>query len=144
MQLRSLIQALPKATVSGNLDQEVSGITSDSREVVQGSIFIAIQGSDADGQKFVPQALEKGACAIVSEVAPAADQKVCWAHVPDARAAVAALACEWNAQPSEGMKVVGITGTNGKTTTAFITHAVMKSVWTVSYTHLTLPTILLV
>ena len=130
MQLRSLIQALPKATVSGNLDQEVSGITSDSREVVQGSIFIAIQGSDADGQKFVPQALEKGACAIVSEVAPAADQKVCWAHVPDARAAVAALACEWNAQPSEGMKVVGITGTNGKTTTAFITHAVMKSVWT--------------
>ena len=130
MQLRSLIQALPKATVSGNLDQEVSGITSDSREVVQGSIFIAIQGSDADGQKFVPQALEKGACAIVSEVAPAADQKVCWVHVPDARAAVAALACEWNAQPSEGMKVVGITGTNGKTTTAFITHAVMKSVWT--------------
>ncbi len=129
MQLRSLIKALPKATVSGDLDVEVTGITSDSREVVQGSIFVAIQGTDVDGQKFIPQALEKGASAIVSEVAPAASQKLCWAHVPDARAAVAALACTWNEQPSANLKVVGITGTNGKTTTAFITHAVMKSVW---------------
>jgi len=129
MQLRSLIQALPKATVSGDLDQVVTAITSDSREVVPGSIFVAISGSDVDGQKFIPQAIEKGACAIVSEIAPAADVKICWAHVPDARAAVAALACEWNENPSAEMKVVGITGTNGKTTTAFITHAIMKSVW---------------
>ena len=129
MQLRSLIKALPKATVSGDLDAEITGITADSREVVQGSVFVAIQGKDVDGQKFIPQALKQGACAIIAEVAPAASQTVCWAHVPDARAAVAALACEWNEHPSANIKVVGITGTNGKTTTAFITHAVMKTVW---------------
>lgn len=132
MNLRQLISHLEKATVSGDLDMDIVGVTSDSREVVPGSVFVAVRGSDADGQQFVPQAIEKGACAIVSEVAPAADHndKLCWAHVPDARAAVAALACAWNDQPSSEMKVVGITGTNGKTTTAFITHAVMESVWT--------------
>ncbi|BDS08420.1 UDP-N-acetylmuramoyl-L-alanyl-D-glutamate--2,6-diaminopimelate ligase [Oceaniferula spumae] len=132
MQLRSLIQSLSKATVSGDLDQEVTGVTSDSREVEKGNIFVAVRGSDVDGQKFIPQAIEKGACAIVSEVAPSTDWdgKVCWAHVSDSRAAVASLACAWNENPSAGMKVVGITGTNGKTTTAFITHAIMESVWT--------------
>lgn len=132
MQLRTLIHNLPKATVSGDLDQQVTGVTTDSREVVAGSIFIAVRGTDADGQDYVPQALEKGACAIVSEVAPAEDwdEKICWAHVPDARAAAASLACDWNDHPSKDLKVVGITGTNGKTTTAFITHAVMQSVWT--------------
>lgn len=131
MQLRQLIQCLPKATVSGDLDRRVSSLTSDSREVREGSLFVAVRGSDADGQKFIPQALKQGACAIVSEVAPAADWDgtVVWAHVPDARAAAAALACAWNGNPSAAMKVVGITGTNGKTTTAFITHAVMESVW---------------
>jgi len=129
MQLRSLIKVLSKATISGDLDQEVRGITADSRDVMEGYVFIAVRGNDVDGQKFISQAIENGACAIVSEVAPAVDEKVCWAHVSDARAAVAALACEWNEHPSSEMKVVGITGTNGKTTTAFITHAVMKSVW---------------
>ncbi|MCP5535336.1 MAG: UDP-N-acetylmuramoyl-L-alanyl-D-glutamate--2,6-diaminopimelate ligase [Akkermansiaceae bacterium] len=131
MNLRQLINCLEKATVSGDLDKDVTGLTSDSREVAPGSVFVAVRGSDADGQQYIPQALEKGACAIVSEVAPPETHRddVCWAHVPDARAAVAALACEWNAHPSAAMKVVGITGTNGKTTTAFITHAVMESVW---------------
>lgn len=131
MNLRQLISSLEKATVSGDLDKDVVGLTSNSRQVVPGSVFVAVRGSDTDGQQFVPQAIEQGACAIVSEVAPGAghDDKLCWAHVPDARAAVAALACAWNENPSASMKVVGITGTNGKTTTAFITHAVMESVW---------------
>ncbi len=129
MKLRQLLTVLPKATVSGDLDQEVAGVTSDSREVVSGSVFVAVRGSDADGQNFIPQAIKQGACAIVSEVAPELDEKTAWAHVPDARAAVAALACVWNDHPSASMKVVGITGTNGKTTTAFITHAIMNAVW---------------
>jgi len=115
-------------TVSGDLDQDVTSITTDSREVQAGSVFVAVRGSDADGQDFVSQAIEKGAVAIVSEIAPD-DESVAWAHVPDARAAAAALACEWNAHPSATMKMVGITGTNGKTTTAFITHAIMEKVW---------------
>ncbi|MBT8038273.1 MAG: UDP-N-acetylmuramoyl-L-alanyl-D-glutamate--2,6-diaminopimelate ligase [Verrucomicrobiae bacterium] len=132
MNLRHIIKCLPKATISGDLNKEVVGVTSDSREVVAGSIFVAVRGSDSDGQKYIPEAIKQGACAIVSEVAPGAEvnDKLCWAHVPDARAAVAALACRWNKNPSADMKVVGITGTNGKTTTAFITHAVMQKVWT--------------
>ncbi len=129
MNLRQLLTILPKATLSGDLNQEVTGVISDSRKVVPGSIFVAVRGSDVDGQKFVPQAIEQGACAIVSEVATRVDEKTAWAHVPDARAAVAALACEWNDHPSAAMKMVGITGTNGKTTTAFITHAIMNAVW---------------
>lgn len=131
MQLRPLVQILPKAIISGDLDTTVSGITTDSRAVVKGSVFVAIRGTDVDGQKFIPQAVENGACAIVSEVAPASDWdgEICWVHTSDARAAVAALACKWNDDPSAELKAVGITGTNGKTTTAFITHAVMKSVW---------------
>jgi len=132
MNLRDIIKSLPKATIAGDLDKEVTGVTSDSREVVAGSIFVAVRGSDADGQMYIPQAIEQGACAIVSEVAQGSDwdEKLCWAHVPDARVAAAALACYWNENPSAGMKVVGITGTNGKTTTAFITHAIMEQVWT--------------
>lgn len=132
MNLRQLIKCLPKATVSGELDQEVTGVFSDSREVIPGSVFVAVRGSDSDGQAFVADALELGASAVVSEVAPdpGADASVCWAHVADARAAVAALACAWNQHPSTEMKMVGVTGTNGKTTTAFIIHGIMKTVWT--------------
>lgn len=132
MKLRQLIPCLPKATVSGDLDQDATGVFSDSRQVIPGSVFVAVRGSDVDGQKFVADALEKGAVAIVSEVAPAsdADDSLCWAHIPDARVAVAALACAWNDQPSASMKMVGITGTNGKTTTAFLVHSIMQKVWT--------------
>jgi len=132
MKLRSLIQNLPKATVSGDLDQDVTGVFVDSRQVVPGAVFVAVRGSDVDGQDFIEDALKNGAVAIVSEVAPAAngDPSVCWAHVADARSAVAALACAWNEQPSASMKMVGITGTNGKTTTAFLVHSIMQKVWT--------------
>ena len=129
MNLRELFSVLPEATVSGGLEHEVTAVTSDSRAVVPGAVFVAVRGTDVDGQQFVADAIEQGACAIVSEQAPSADSKVAWAHVGDARAAVAALACAWNDNPSAGMKVVGITGTNGKTTTAFLTHAIMRQVW---------------
>lgn len=129
MILRELFSALPKAAISGELDVEVAGVTSDSREVETGFVFVAVRGSDADGQQYIAQALEQGAIAIVSEVAPSANEKIAWAHVGDARAAVAALACSWFGHPSSGMRVVGITGTNGKTTTAFLVHALMRDVW---------------
>lgn len=129
MNIRQLFSILPQAVLSGGLDAEVTGITSDSRQVQEGYVFVAVRGSDADGQAYVPQAMENGAAAIVSEVAPDAAEKTAWAHVPDARAAVAALACAWNDHPSASMKMVGITGTNGKTTTAFLTHAIMREVW---------------
>lgn len=132
MKLRNLLTHLTKSTVAGGLDHEITGVCVDSRDVKPGALFVAVRGSEVDGQKFVDDALKQGAKAIVSEVAPEAawDEALCWAHVPDARAAVAALSCAFNDNPSASMKTIGITGTNGKTTTAFIAHAIMQKVWT--------------
>ncbi|NWK56294.1 UDP-N-acetylmuramoyl-L-alanyl-D-glutamate--2,6-diaminopimelate ligase [Verrucomicrobiaceae bacterium N1E253] len=132
MQLRQLIQSLPKATIDGPQDQEITGVFADSRQIEPGGVFVAVRGSELDGQKFVADAIERGAAAIVSEVAPepGVTDRVCWAHVPDARAAVAAMACAYYEDPSAKMNIVGITGTNGKTTTAFLVHSIMQKVWT--------------
>jgi len=131
MTYQQLTKALDVISHSGDLSGDVVGITADSRELVPGSVFVAVRGVDADGQQFVPQAIASGAAVIVSELEEPAGHEggVSWVQVPDARAALAAMACEWHGHPSEGMKVVGITGTNGKTTTAFITHAIMEQVW---------------
>ncbi len=131
MTLRTLFKQLPNATLSGDLDQTATAISCDSRELKAGSIFIAVEGSEVNGQSFIAQAIKKGAIAIVSEKAPDEDtqKNVCWAHVSDSRAAMAALACQWNDHPSAKMKVIGFTGTNGKTTTSYIAHAIMESAW---------------
>ena len=131
MNLEQIISSLDVISVSGDLDSEVTSISLDSRELNAGGVFVAVSGNDLDGQQFVPQAILNGASAIISEVAKPAggEDQVCWVHVADARAAAAALACTWYEHPSAAMKVVGITGTNGKTTTAFITHAIMERTW---------------
>jgi UDP-N-acetylmuramoyl-L-alanyl-D-glutamate--2,6-diaminopimelate ligase len=99
----------------GASDVVVTGIAYDSREVAPGHVFVALRGLHTDGSFFVRQAVDRGAVAIVSEepspvVIPAL-------QVDDARSALAILAAEFEGHPSEKMRVIGITGTNGKTTT---------------------------
>ena len=131
MNLESLINILEVISVTGDSSIDVGCVTSDSREVVTGALFVAVRGVDANGQQFIPDAINRGASAIVSESTQPKDDKsdVCWIQVADARAALAALACSWHDHPSAKMKMVGVTGTNGKTTTSFIVHAVMQHVW---------------
>lgn len=131
MILRPLLAALPRATTSGPLDVEISGLTADSRSVTPGSLFVAIRGTSTDGHPFIPQALEAGAAAIVAETAPPADWNAgaTWLHVPDSRAALAALASGFHGDPWREMKLAGVTGTNGKTTTTFLIHHIMKTAW---------------
>ncbi|MGB2402047.1 MAG: UDP-N-acetylmuramoyl-L-alanyl-D-glutamate--2,6-diaminopimelate ligase [Akkermansiaceae bacterium] len=130
MNLEEVINNLNVITTCGDLDREITGLSTDSRNLDAGNIFVAVKGNDVDGDTFVPQALLNGALAIVSESEmPVDHDQVCWIRVADARAAAAALACKWYQHPSAGMKVVCITGTNGKTTTAFITHAIMEQAW---------------
>jgi len=131
MTLKNLINILPDSTVTGESASPITGITSDSRKVVSGSIFVCISGEEHDGADYIQSALKQGAVAIVSEkvVANSWDESVSYIQVSDARAALAALACAWNAHPSAKMKVIGITGTNGKTTTSYIAHAIMNDVW---------------
>jgi UDP-N-acetylmuramoyl-L-alanyl-D-glutamate--2,6-diaminopimelate ligase len=112
------------------LGRTVKGVAYDSRRASPGSLFVALKGQHADGLRFVPQALARGAMAVVSEAEPPADLKVPWIVVPDARRALAALAAALFAHPSREMAVVGITGTNGKTTSAYLIGALFETAGT--------------
>ncbi|XHR28320.1 MAG: UDP-N-acetylmuramoyl-L-alanyl-D-glutamate--2,6-diaminopimelate ligase [Chthoniobacteraceae bacterium] len=119
MQLKSLLTKIPAVLTVGSTDREITSICYDSRRVQKGSLFVAVPGEKVDGSSFIEAAIDKGAVAVVTEreqVQPRATLIV----VPSARAALADLASEYYGRPSLGLKVAGITGTNGKTTTAFL------------------------
>ena len=98
----------------------VAGIEFDSRRVAPGSVFVGMKGQKADGTAFAQQALVKGACAVVAEAPAPAGWTLPWARVGDDHAALAALAAVFYGHPSDDLLVVGITGTNGKTTTSYL------------------------
>ena len=131
MTLRDLTNRLPRATIAGSLEAEISVLTASSREVVPGCLFAAIRGTTSDGHRFIPAALEAGATAILAETAPPPDlpATITWLHVPDSRRALATLASAINGDPWRDLIMAGVTGTNGKTTTAFLLHHLMKSGW---------------
>ncbi|MEQ1758266.1 MAG: UDP-N-acetylmuramoyl-L-alanyl-D-glutamate--2,6-diaminopimelate ligase [Vicinamibacterales bacterium] len=108
------------------LDQLCAGVTSDSRKVVANGVFVALQGRAFDGLQFVDDALAAGAVAVVSE-RPATVAGVVWMQVPDARRALALLADAFFGHPSQHLRVVGITGTNGKTTTSYLVRAILEA-----------------
>jgi UDP-N-acetylmuramoyl-L-alanyl-D-glutamate--2,6-diaminopimelate ligase len=108
-------------------DLPVTGIVYDSRQAGPGSIFVSIRGLQADGAAFVEAAVAKGAIAVVAETAAPAGAAVPWFRVGDARLAMAALASEFYGQPSERLTLVGITGTNGKTTTSYLLAAIFEA-----------------
>ena len=99
---------------------QVRGVVCDSRKVRRGDLFVAIPGTAADGMQYAAQAIERGAVAVVGEPAAALRGFPAWVAVPDARVALANLACAVHDHPSRALDVFGITGTNGKTTTAVV------------------------
>jgi UDP-N-acetylmuramoyl-L-alanyl-D-glutamate--2,6-diaminopimelate ligase len=106
----------------------VGGVTHDSRFVETGFAFVAVPGFRRDGAEFVPEALRRGAALVVAEreMPPGVPAVV----VPDARAALAALACAVYEEPSAGMAVYGVTGTNGKTTTSYALYSILSAAYT--------------
>ena len=105
----------------------VASVTSDSREVVRGSVFVALRGLKTDGAAFARDAITRGAIAVVSEAAAPADAPVPWLQVSDARLALAALSAEFFGNPSSELVLVGITGTNGKTTTSYVLASIFEA-----------------
>lgn len=97
-----------------------TGVECDSRRVVSGSVFVAIRGERADGASFAPQALARGAGVVLAETAAPAEVASRWITTPDARRALAAVAATFFGHPSEELLAIGITGTNGKTTTSYL------------------------
>jgi len=105
----------------------VRGIAYDSRALAPGDVFVALKGQHADGAAFARQALDRGAAAIVSEQPAFEGVRVPWAIVDDARLALAVLATTFYREPSGEMQVIGITGTNGKTTTAYLIASIFEA-----------------
>ncbi|MBI2711664.1 MAG: UDP-N-acetylmuramoyl-L-alanyl-D-glutamate--2,6-diaminopimelate ligase [Bdellovibrio sp.] len=123
----SLISEFLKNPNHCNLPGQVLGVTSDSRKVRPGMIFVAIQGGSTDGHAHIPQAFQAGALAVVGEASfiPSGEQN--YIRVVDSREALALLAAEIEGRPSEKMLMVAVTGTSGKTTTTYLVESILKA-----------------
>jgi UDP-N-acetylmuramoyl-L-alanyl-D-glutamate--2,6-diaminopimelate ligase len=122
VKLSELLALVPLQSVRGPREVEVHRVVVDSRDVEPGDLFVAREGEKTDGHLFVDDAVRRGAVAIVSERPPASSfpSALTWVVTPDARRAVGILAARAAGDPARKMNLVGITGTNGKTTTAFL------------------------
>lgn len=125
MNLKKILLGLKNIKAKGEIDREVTAITNDSREVIEGSLFFAIKGFSNDGSQYIPTAIEKGAKVILVDdkfdlrsVEIPAD--VTLVVVPDARYAMAICSCNFYDNPSRKLKLIGVTGTKGKTTTTYM------------------------
>jgi UDP-N-acetylmuramoyl-L-alanyl-D-glutamate--2,6-diaminopimelate ligase len=130
MNIRQLIDSLDVTLIAGNLADEINDIAYDSRKVGKDSLFVAIRGYKDDGHKYIEQAIQSGATCIVAESfrdLSAPCQPVALIQTPDSRLALAALASRFFDYPARSLKAVGVTGTNGKTTTCHIVKAILEA-----------------
>jgi UDP-N-acetylmuramoyl-L-alanyl-D-glutamate--2,6-diaminopimelate ligase len=127
MNLAEIVKTVKPLAVEGTLDREITGITCDSRRVMPGNLFVAVRGERTDGHRFMDAAIDRGASAIVLESDASFRRRVTRIKVSDARRSMAQASAQFYNHPSQGLKVVGITGTNGKTTTAFMVRAIMEA-----------------
>src|SRR5713101_7116569 len=106
----------------------ISGLDYDSRRIKPGDVFVAMQGESSDGNKFIDQAIAAGAVAVVTDSAAEKPRpNVAWAVVPNGRRALARVSANFYRRPAERIAVTGITGTNGKSTTAFVIEAILAA-----------------
>jgi len=125
--LKDILYRVSLVSVSGSTDLTITSICFDSRTVSQGSLFVATKGVSVDGHHFIDKALEKGAVAVVCEVSPSKFQEgVTYVEVKDSSEALGIIASNFYNNPSNHLKLVGVTGTNGKTTTVTLLHQLFR------------------
>ena len=125
--LLELLMGLQGAQISGDDRVIVPGVAYHSQQVMPGGIFVALKGAKTDGHRFLTQALDRGARVVVSEETFKAPAGVTSVRVPQARLALAHLSSAFYGHPSHELALVGITGTNGKTTTSFLLEAILRA-----------------
>ncbi len=125
MKLDFLVNGLSILEQRGRKDIEVRGLTNDSRAVQEGYLFVAVRGHNQDGHRYLAHAVKGGAHALVVEQAEKEFKDVTIIRVPDTRVALPGLAARFYGYPTRGMRLIGITGTNGKTTTSYL----LESIW---------------
>lgn len=127
MNIRELVRPIKHKTIIGKEDVEITGINIDSRKIEKGHLFIAVKGTQTDGHKFIDKAIENGAVAVVCEDIPY-DKKenITYIVVKNSEENVGVIATEFYANPIENFELVGVTGTNGKTTTATLLYDIFR------------------
>ena len=127
MQLKNLLRELHVSRIVGNDAVEISSVEADSRRVAAGSLFVAVRGVSVDGHTFISKAEAQGAAAIVCEELPTElSPAVTYVVTPESREALGLLASAWYGEPSRQLTLVGVTGTNGKTTIATLLYEMFR------------------
>ena len=124
MRLDTLLSGIDVLELHADPALEISDVCYDSRACAPGALFVAISGFAADGHRFIPAALENGACAAIVERPP--ETPCAYVLVASTRLALAQLGANWFGHPADAMKIIGITGTNGKTTSTYLLRSVLE------------------
>ncbi len=125
--LEKLLERLDYTVVQGSTDIEITELVYDSRKVKTGCLFVCIKGTVVDGHTFAGEAAKKGAAAILVQEDVEAPQDVAVVKVADSRYGLALLSCAWFHNPAEKLKVIGVTGTKGKTTTTYMVKSILEN-----------------
>ncbi len=125
MKLREIIKNLKVLEMSADPETEISGVSYDSRQTEPGDLFVAIRGFEADGHRFIPKAVERGAAAVLCEIPP--EDGTPYVQVSDSRLGLALSSREFFGNPAGEMKLIGITGTSGKTTASYLLKHLLES-----------------
>jgi UDP-N-acetylmuramoyl-L-alanyl-D-glutamate--2,6-diaminopimelate ligase len=124
--LSTLLDGLEILEARGDLQTSISGVSYDSRRTEEGDLFVAVRGTRQDGSLFIQEAIRRGASAVVAESVPENGVPAAIIRVPDSRKALARLAAGFYGHPSRNFQMIGITGTNGKTTTTLLLESIFK------------------
>jgi UDP-N-acetylmuramoyl-L-alanyl-D-glutamate--2,6-diaminopimelate ligase len=119
MQIEEILEGIDVVSLTGERSPVISNIVFDSRKVIQGSLFVAVRGYNSDGHDYIDSAVASGASAVLCETIPGNTHKsICWVKTKDSARALGFAASNFFGNPSSSLKLVGVTGTNGKTTIA--------------------------